>query len=86
MVVMVAMVALWDEAILELEETVSTKVIALETTVAKPTAVKTAELTVSKFNATLVKRKLTTLARNCEALAKAATTVAIPTAHTCIHC
>ena len=78
---MVAMVAMVDEAILELEEPVSTKVIAPETTVAKLTAV------VETKAARLVKRKPTTLVKS-EALAKSkvATTVATPTTHTCIHC
>ena len=83
---MVAMVALWDEAILELEEPVSTKVIALETTVAKLAVVETA---VAKL--TIVKTAAKLTAEAAEATVASYCTVAFwnpieTTAHTCIHC
>ncbi len=80
MMVMSAMLALREEAILELEELVSTKVIALETTVAK-TAVKTV----------VVKRKPTTLGKcgNCEGVGEtfeAAASAERTTAPACTLC
>ncbi len=81
MVAMVAMVAMWDEAILELEEPVSTKVIALETTVAKA-AIKT---TVVKLEITAADRTTAAkLAVKPEVIAAEGNPVS--TLHTCIHC
>jgi hypothetical protein len=76
MVVMVAMVAMWDEAILELEEPVSTKVIALETAAAKLTIVKTA----AKLTAEAAE---TTVASYCTV---AGWNPIETTPHVCIHC
>jgi hypothetical protein len=76
MVVMVAMVALWEKAILELEEPVSTKVIALETTASKLTAVKTvAKAAIKTTVVKLVEEATVTLVKHI-----------CTTAHTCIHC
>jgi hypothetical protein len=85
MVVMVAMVALWDEAILGLEELISIKGIAVvETTLAKA-----AKTTAAKLTAVKTAAKLT--AEAAEATVASYCTVAFwnpieTTAYTCIHC